>query len=602
MKSKGKRQLQSPDRVWFRAALAGTVLLAASLAWWFYAHQVSKRSIEGALTAGAREELAALPVPAIRTAEVERSWVAEGFSSESLVAPVGPMPCAGVVDAVAPADQNVLREALAAAAQPDADVRIEQLASIHDGAPRNLLVAQMLGTALVEEGRYPEGESVLTRGLEQSGEDETIIRAARVNTQLDLDDLSVSTVIHLHHALGVARLSQSSAEPPWVSLKNVIGSVKPLAKRRLLGTTRGQPAWSRLLIAAPGCAPNASPRALSTYDLFNNLVVGYMRGTFTGTNRDRDREFSRPRKNYPGAIHKLLLVQVGRAKANDWANEAQLWALSNVEQIIDWRMPDDARLAFNSVQVIDWWTAPERCPADACTPQLLGEINKVRDQLVEQVFRRRNVDEEQRGAFARGAVRLLATSSLDRSRIADAATAIREWLPPAERRTLDDLLNADAARRAMPRHLFAPQAADAPNADDAPPPAEPPYAKLGARADKWRAAALTDVAAMAAKWASQRPPAEQRAALVAIRQLLGGAEAPPELLQLERQRSFFDRLRLRIVASKAYWAFLAIVLGLSIWFVLLWILVHVREARLLRVSLYNVEHEYLAGIERDPRR
>lgn len=599
-KANGRRRLHAPDRLWFRAALAATVLIAAALAWWFYAHQVSKRSIEGALTDGAREELAALQVPAIQTAEVERSWVAEGFSSESLVAPVGPMPCASVVDVVAPAEQNVLREAMAAAAQPDPDVRIEQLASIHDGATRNLLVAQMLGTALVEEGRYPEAESVLTRGLEQSDEDETIIRAARVNTSLDLDDLSVSTVIHMHHALGVARLSQSSAEPPWVSLKNVIGSVKPLAKRRLLGTTRGQPAWSRLLITAPGCAPNASTRSLSTYDLFNNLVVGYMRGTFTGTNRDRDREFSRPRKNYPGPIHKLLNVQVERAKANNWANEAQLWALSNVEQIIDWRMPDDARLAFNSVQVIDWWTAPERCPADVCTPQLIAEINKVRDQLVEQLFRRRNVDEEQRAAFARGAVRLLATSSLDRSRIADAATAIREWLPPAERRTLDDLLNADAARRAMPRHLFAPKTDDTPKSDDVP--NEPPYAKLGARADKWRAAAMSDVAAVAAKWASQRPPAEQRSALVAIRQLLGGAEAPQELVELERQRGFFDRMRLRIVASKAYWALLAIVLGLLIWFVLLWILVHVREARLLRVSLYNVEHEYLAGIERDPRR
>lgn len=592
------RRLHYPDRWWFRAALAGTVIVAVLIAWWFYAHQVAKRSVEGALTDGAREELAALSVPAVRTAEVERGWVAEGFSSEYLVAPVGPMPCAAVADAVPPSDQAVVREAIAAAAQADPEVRIEQLAAIGDSAPGNLLVAQMLGTTLVESGRYPEAERVLTQALERSSEDEEIIRAARAGAQLDLDDLAVSTVIHVHHALGVTRLSQSSAEPPWVSLKNVIGSVKPLSRRRLLGTTRGQPAWSRLLIAAPGCSSTGAARpSLSSYDLFNNLVVGYMRGKFAGTNRDRDREFARPPKNYPGAIHRLLLAQVERARDNGWQNEAQLWALSNVEQIIDWRMPDDARLAFNSVQVIDWWTAAERCPSEVCTPELLGEVQKVRDQLVEQIFRRRNVAEEQRGAFARGAVRVLASSSLDRARVADAANALREWLPPAERRTLDDLLAADAARHALPRWLFAPKADD-----EEATPAEPPYAKLGARADRWQAAAMTDVAAVGAKWAAQRPPGEQRAALVAIRQLLGPADAPPELLQLEQKRPLFDRIRLRLVASKGFWAMWAVLLGALVWLVLLWIVVHIREALLLRVSLYKVEYEYLAGIERDPPR
>ncbi|HET8799042.1 MAG TPA: hypothetical protein VFO89_15215 [Thermoanaerobaculia bacterium] len=592
-----KRKLRAPDHWWFSAAVIATVILAVLLAWWFFARQIAKRSVEGALTESAREELAALAVPAVKTAAVEREWVSEGFSSEYLIAPVGPMPCPAVAGAVPPREQPIVREALAAAEQPDADVRIEQLSAISDTYPGDLLVAQMLGTTLIDSGRYPEAERVLTRALEQTDEDNAIIAAARINQQTDLDDLAVSTVIHVHHALGVARLSQSSAEPPWISLKNVIGSVKPLSQRRLMGTMRGQPAWSRLLIAAPGCAERGAARAsLSSYDLFNNLVVGYMRGKFTGTQRDRDREFARPARTYPGAIHKLLLTQVERAKANQWSNEAQLWALSNVERILDWRMPDDARLAFNSVQIIDWWTSADRCPAEVCTPELLGEIQKVRDQLIEQVFRRRNVAEEQKGAFARGAVRLLATSSLDRARIADAAGSMRDWLPPAERRTLDDLLAADAARRALPRWLFAPKNEEDPEAA----PAEPPHAKLGSRADRWYHAAMTDVAAVVARWASQRPPGEQRAAIIAMRQLLGASEAPPQLLELERQRGFFSRLWMRIVASKIYWGFLAVVLGGIVWLLLVWILVHVREHLLLRVSFYNVENEYLAGIDRDP--
>lgn len=579
------RRLQSPDRWGFLLALAATVFLAVSTAWWFYAHQVAKRSVEGALTEGAREELAALKVPARKTTEVERTWVAEGFTPEYLVAPVGPMPCAAVPDPAASA----------AAAQEDPDVRIDELSALNAAAPDNLLVAQMLGTTLIETGRHAEAERVLAQALEESQEDERIIAASRTNAGVDMDDLALSNVIHVHHALGVARLSQSATTPPWVSLKNVIGSVKPLINRRLRRTSRGQPTWALLFIAAPGCPRVRGAAALSTYDLYNNLVVGYMRGTFVGTDRDREREFSRPRKNYPGALHRLLLAQVERAKANGWQNEAQLWALSNVERIIDERKPEDARLAYNSVQVIDTWSSAARCPKDVCTPELLDGIAEVRNGLVEQAFRRRNVSEEQKGSFARGVVGMLASSTLDRARVADAATTIREWLPVSQRQTLADLVTAGNARTALPRWLFAPKTAEE-RAEEQ----EPPYAKLGPRAQRWYEAARTDVAAVVAGWAAPRSPREQRAALVAIRQLLGTSEAPPELVKLEGQRSWFDRLVVRMVASRWFWALVAGVIGALLWLVLLWILVHVREWALLRVSFYNVENEYLAGIDREP--
>lgn len=586
---------QSPDRRWFAAALAGIAILSVLVAWLFYAHQVAKRSLDRALSEGAREELAALTVPARKTAELERSWVAEGFAGEYLVAPVGPMPCEPVATLVPPADQPAVTEALAANAQGDGDVRIDQLAAISDAAPANLLVAQMLGTALIEGGRFAEAERVLRQGLERTGEDEAIIRAARVSSTLDLDDIAVSTVIHTHHALGVTRLSQSSAAPPWVSLKNVIGSVKPLSRRRLLGTTRGDPAWSRLLIAAPGCTRTPGKPSLSSYDLFNNLIAGYMRGKFSGTNRDRDREFARPQKNYPGALHELLLAQTKRARSNGWENEAQLWALSNVEQVLDWRMPDDARLAYNSVQVIDWWTNAERCPADVCTPALMTGIRSHRDELIGQALRRRNVTAEQQSAFARGMVGMLASSTIDRVRVSGEIAQLRLWLTASQQRTLDDLLAADAARLALPRQLFAPKT-DEENAE----PAELPHAKLGPRAGRWYDAAMTDVAAAAARWASTRAPREQRAAIVAIRQLLGPAEAPPELVELEKKLSRTARIRLRLSASKTFWKMVATLLGALLAFVLLWIVVHVREWQLLRVSLYNIEHDHLAGMDAQP--
>jgi hypothetical protein len=588
---------RSPVNRWFPIAIVAATLVAALSGWLFYRNEVRARSVD-ALSDSTREELSALEVPAIRTAAVERDWVAAGFKSDYLIAPVGPMPCEAVIGLVPPHEQSTIREAWAASRQEDSDVRIEQLAAINDAAPNNLLVVQMLGTALADAGLYPDAERVIAQGLSGTGEDEEITQAARTSTTLDLDDLKVSTVIHLHHALGVARLSQSSAQPPWIALKNVIGSVKPLSKRRLLGPMRDQPVWSRLLIAAPGC-PQGTAGSLSSYDLFNNLIVGYMRGKFTGGTSEREREFARPKKNFPGALHKLLLAQVARERANGWQNEAQLWALSNVEQVIDWRMPDDARLAFNAVQVIDWWTSAEHCPRDVCNDDLLGEIGVVRNRLIEQAFKRQNVTADQRAGFAKGMVRMLASSTVKRADVASAAEKIAEWLPASERKTLDDLIAADVARAELPKYLFA-------KVDDDPAksaePKAPPQAKLGTRAERWQAAALTDVASVAAMWAAGRSASEQRSVVIALRQLLGASEAPPELLALEKKHTWADRVRMRLTASKPLWAVLGAVLALVVWLVLAWLLVHLREWQLLHTSLYNVEIEHLSKIDRNPER
>ena len=578
--------------------MLGATLVAALSGWLFYRGEVHARSVD-ALSDSTREELSALEVPANKTAEVERGWVTEGFKPDYLVAPVGPMPCEGVIALVPPYQQQVVRAAITASHQEDSDTRIEQLATINDAAPNNLLVVQMLGTSLLDAGRYPDAERVIAQGLAGTGEDEEIIRAAKTSSELDLDDLKVSTVIHLHHALGVARLSQSSSQPPWIALKNVIGSVKPLARRRLLGATRDQPVSSRLPIAAPGCAAGGDS-ALSSYDLFNNLIVGYMRGKFTGGGSERDREFARPRKTFPGPLHKLLLAQVARARANGWQNEAQLWALSNVEQIIDSRIPDDARLSFNTVQVIDWWTSLEQCPREVCNAELLGEIGAVRDKLVEQAFKSRNVTEDQRAGFAKGLVRMLAASNVKRANVAGAAEKIGEWLPASEKKTLEDLIAADVARRELPAWLFAKTEDEEAKASAEP--KAPPQARLGTRAEKWQAAALTDVASVAAMWAAGRSANEQRSVLVALRQLLGTAEAPPELIALEQRHGWTDRIRMRLTAAKPFWALLGVIASLLIWLLLVWILVHVREWQLLRTSLYNVEVEHLATLDRGQER
>jgi len=480
-----------PDDRWFWPAVALALLMALGYASIYYVEQTKDRSF-ASLPEATREELAELTVVAEASAEVEREWVKEGFGGEEyLTAPVGPLPCAGAADALPPRDRAAAREAIALHGDGDAETRIERLSTIADTEPDNLIVALVFATELIDAGRAAEADRVISQTLDRTQDDERVIAAARApRTRLDLSDQNVSTVIHLHHALGVARLGQSGAAPPWKSLKNVIGSVKPLSNLRLIGTSRGAPSWSKLLIAAPGCTATGTA-SLSSYDLYNNLIAGYMRGgRFEGDDAMRQREFSRPPRTYPSPVRQLLDAQVERAKANGWQNESQLWALSNVEQLLDWRRPDDARLNLNAIQVLDWWLAGDRCPAEVCTPELRKGLAATKDELLEQAFLRRNVAPDQQRPFAQAVTRMLAGSNIPRTRIADAATAVREWLPQSQSSSLADLSAADGARSELPRWITGLAAEDA----------QPPEAPLGTRAAAWRKAADRDFAAAAATW------------------------------------------------------------------------------------------------------
>jgi len=545
-----------PERVWFLSAVLAAALVAIASGYGCYRYSVRQHSV-AALSDTARAELAGLTVTPRATARVERSWIGDA-KNEYLIASNVPMPCMG------PA------EALAASEDPDPVARTERLEAIADAAPDNMLVALIHGTQLIEAGDYARAEQVLQRTLDSTNADESIISAARTSTTLDLGNPEVSTVIHLHHALAVAQLSHGSNNLSWKSLKNVIGSVKVLSNRRLAGATRDQPVWSRLSIAAPGCP--VSSDSLTTYDLYNNLIVGYMKSSFTDEN-EREKEFRRPRASTP--LGSVVNAQVQRARETNWQNESQLWALSNVEQVIGWRLPavpDDARFAFNAVQVIDWWTKGEG-----------RGIPELRDQLIEQMFRRRNVAPDQRDEFARGALRMLASSGVNRQGLANDAAQIRAWLSPQDAKALDDFLAADAARSALPKWLVAREKDQ-----------EAPQAKLGPRGEAWYSAALTDYAAAASQWAASRPAGEQREAIVAIWQLLGRAEAPPELIALEKTHGWRSRTWMHLASWKGFWIFIAALVAALVWLVLAWILAHVRERRLLRTSLYNVEYEMLS--------
>jgi hypothetical protein len=568
-----------PESFWFVPAVGVTTLACIILFIVTYRTATQARSF-ASLAETARQELAQVKIAPHATAAEESQWVANGFATGYLMAPVGPFPCRECVDRLPPADRAAARQAFDAMAAGDGEAAISAEAAIADAHPGNLLVADILGTALIRAERFAEADQVISKALDSTDSDERIIAAARsLSSNFDLDDVQFSTIIHLHHALGIARLSEAGSEPPWKAVKNVIGSVRELSRKRLLGTAKGQSTASKLLIAAPGCPP--SPGSLSSYDLYNNLIVGYVRRPdYKDTDVNRRHEFARPSKTYPSPIYQLLMAQVERAKANGWKDESFLWALSNAEQVLDFRRPDDARLNVNIVQLLDWWMDAARCK-EICTPDLVKGLHALLDDLIARAIRRHNVPSEQQREFATAVTRLLAESHADRAALAADLATIRGWLPAEQAQAADDLLNAERARAALPQFVVDPQ-----------PDTELAVDKLGHRADRWYAAALSDFVATAATWAGGRSATEKRQIIVASRQLLGAASPPPELVELESHLPWTQRVAVRLTASKSWWASVGLFFAVIVWLAVVWILLQIREWRALHGSFYNAELKY----------
>ena len=556
------RAAQMPGRVWFTIAAIVAAALAMLSGYGCYSWQARRHGL-AALSETARAELAALTIPARATADVERSWVDKPSGSFPIASDV-PMPCR--------TDQEAAGLALTASEDVDPVSRIERIGRIANDNPDNLLVALIYGTQLIRTGDYATAEQVLAQALDRTGLDEAIIKAAKErNAMLDTSDVDVSTMVHIRHALSVAGLARASDDPAWAkSLREVIGSVWPLSGRGLPGAARDQPVWSRLPIPAPGCLGVSGKPTLSTYDLYNNLITGYMIEKVPVGGSWRLTEFKRRRST--GALSTFLNARIEEQAALNWPNESQLGALSNVETVIDRvrpGVPDDARLALASVKVIDWWTQ-----GDA------GALAPLRDQLITKAFQRRDVEAHERLTFAKDLLSLLPTSGIARTSISNDAAAIREWLPAADAETLDHLLAADDARAKLPRWIV-----------EHPEDQAPPQAKLGSRGGAWYSAALSGFASVSAQWAAGRSADEQRQVAIAIRAILGSAKAPPELVALEGKLKWYDV----VAATWWFWIVEGLLLALVLWLFLMWVLVHIRERRLLRTSFYNVELDALAA-------
>ncbi len=564
---------------WTVIALASTSAVAAG---WFVYSLLGSAAPFSQLNDVVRRELASLPYQALQSSEIEAEW-SKGIQPEYLVSPAGPEPCPAAANEVPVDHQAGVTQALRSSRETDGNWRLQSLAAIVDSNPGNLIPGLILGTELIHAGRFADSERVLDNSLSHSSLDEQITVAAREGKPIEFGDAETLAVIHLQHALGVARLSWPGARQPWVSLKNVIGAVKIFSAQRLMGATRGTPAWSRLLIPPPGCrSEDAVPSTLTSYDLFNNLLVAYMRHSYVAEPSERSREFNRPDVlDAASPLARLLRGQVHVANRNGWQHESQLWALSNVQMVVDWQRPDDARFNVSAIHIIDWWVDGDHCAESVCTQELREQLRKVRDTLLEDALLRRNVTPDQRASFVKTMVRLVSDSGMDRSRFTDAAGNMRGWAGAGQPDLFERIVTADTARRRLPSWLV--------GQSERP----PPFGVFGADAGRWRNAATRDYAAAVIRWLVSRPPDERRLTLIGMRAWFRPDEVPPDLDKAEAAEAFFDRMRIR-VARSAWWRLVfGTVTALLVWWVLVFVVTQIHERRLLRTSFYNIELRHL---------
>jgi hypothetical protein len=553
-----------PGHRWYTLALAIAAAFALLCAGLCYRSRTRAMTF-ASLPDPVRRELAGLPVARNATREVERNWAARLDQPGYFLAPVGPFPCSGID--MPPGDR------------PARLTYLRELANPRGSDP---LVALAYGTELIHANEFSAAARMM-RGAVQGTVDDTrklIERARDSSLPLDINDERVSTIVHLQHAQAVAELRQPGPGAPWYSLKNAIGIVKAYSDRYNIGRSIGDPTWSPLTINAPGC--NETPESLSSHDLYNNLVYAYMTesyvppGTAEEQQEARNKEFVREMQVNPDAVRALFLQQLALTANNGWKGESKVWALSNVERLLGWGYPADARLSLNAVRVLDE-------AARGCNRPWCAGLQPVRDALVEQaLLRYADIGPDQQQEFGRAAARLLAESNVDLARVAPALETIRGWVPRSEGVVLDLLTEAEKDRRVLPRVIVGLSDAEI-------------------ERGPWRKAAEAGFVDAAAAWASSESETTQTQLIIASRRLLDGG-ATPALEDLEKKRHWTARTWLRMQASDWFWGLAAAGLALLIGYLLLWIIVAVRDWRLLRTSFYNTEYDYLRSSAPPPRK
>lgn len=563
-----------------------------------------------------------------RAMAVEAGWVEAAFPERYLASPPPAPPCPEGL-ATVPADLRRRVAELQPAARRGDEAALAALGELARERAESWLPSLAYAHALIAHGRLGDAERVLDQSLERGagGRLNAAAKEARRRGWRGPPREEVLAAIHLLHAAGYVKIERNRPSSPdlWRALKDPIGHTRLVAP--------GDPSWLELRLPAPGCTGGEA--ALTTFDLYNDLIVGYLAtADFHETEAARARELRRDYRDPPDE-NPLQAVLV-RAR-EEWRPEREyrVWALSNAERLLRDRLwgselaPPDPLLAVNLAQLLE--SARDEAPAQA----LRGLDRQQAALAAAAVAARGRVPAAQREDFDRVLARVALLAAIRGGKPPE--------LPPEATAGLDDEARRTAAAvgaaltlRARPQAWTAAaasgdvRAAPAPGGDGpdggdgearagdrgaaaaasggrgaggagtprdgaGPPAASPLDAEaaeaLADRARPWLAASRADLAASLARQVRGAPePVREEVARVAEALLRPGDPRPAELAEIERGLGFAWRLSPAVLATSG-WAAAVAALAAAVVAGLLgaWIALHLRLRRALFTSYYRLE-------------
>lgn len=450
------------------------------------------------------------------TRELERGWVDQALPADYLPTLVLEPPCR------LENGPDWAAEAFTAFRGQD-EPALAELAGDHPGS---WLPPLLQSQVLAERGAEPRALEVLRRFTAGPA-----YRRLADSRGLSADDQRA--MIHFWHRLAYLQHQTHSRDAKlfWQSLKNPIGRVKVLSATGAAGLPKDAPTWDQHRIYPPGC----SSARLSSFDLYNNLLVAYLEVPgFQETKKGRDQEFARgyrdPAEQNPWqvALERARQQELGR-------REGFVWAISNAEKLLRDRRanrlgpPEHAHLALNLALLAS--------EAAALAPEVRGVFWQQISGLIDQAASAPSSGPAT-PEFAAGLARLRLLRQIELPGAPPApAPAPAPSAAPA----------APAASAAITETLGRVAAAVAVRGDKdtflAVLDGKRELPELGEAAAAWRAALRQDLAAaIAAAVPPSASPAAREAAVEQSRRVLRGAEKPRELEQLEASLPLSARL------------------------------------------------------------
>ncbi len=567
-------RIRPPSYRWVEVFGVLAALLCATLVWSFLRGMRTEGAPLSALLSDVKLTRYYLP-------GVEQEWIESGFDETYLVSPLGPLPCSEGLDLPSSMRSDV-RAAFRSVRQERPDEAIAILAGI---STRHWLPPLAAGTLKARDGDIAQAQLLLQSYLNFETVDsrlQRILASSRRDEAWSAPSSDeIRGLIYIQHALASIQIDyQRHDNNFWANVKNPIGCAKQLALRGELSDVKSMPTYSKLAILPPGCTNAAG--ALTTYDLYNNLLVAYLRSPdHHNTEGRQNYEFRRTYSDPPDS--NPLLAVLGKARIELIPErEHWVWAISNAERILRWSpmAPQDARLSYNLAALLDSALAvgpPEAAPA----------LVLRRDALLEAAIgQQQRLDDGQRRQLALGVTRLELFDASRRGRSPERTLEAPAGLT-ADQAAVADAVAFSIARRQEPSLLAGVAAAGAGEAREA----------LGERAAAWLSASRSEVAATVARRALTEDPAapadDPRAVATAARGLLDDDDlVPPELEQLEEQLGGLTRWLMRPAGRRTLFALqlvAAAVSGALVWLASRWLALQLRRRKSLLTSFYRQE-------------